>query len=100
MTPETLLNRWIVPLDRGIDYLSLAYGVKFEMPFIPKIVFSTNLEPATLADEAFFRRIRSKVLIPSIDDEEFDQILHRVAQLRRHPRPRRGRTCVGQLRER
>jgi hypothetical protein len=75
VSPETLLNRWIVPLDRGIDYLSLSYGFKFTIPCIPKIVFSTNLEPADLADEAFFRRIRSKVLIPSIGDAQFDRIL-------------------------
>ncbi len=79
LTPEELLNRWIVPLDRGIDYLTLDNGLKFELPCLTKIVFSTNMEPANLADEAFFRRIRSKVLIPSIDDDQFDQILHAVA---------------------
>jgi len=80
LTPEELLNRWIVPLDRGIDYLTLDNGLKFELPCLTKIVFSTNMEPANLADEAFFRRIRSKVLIPSINDEQFDQILEAVAK--------------------
>jgi hypothetical protein len=80
LTPEQLLNRWIVPLDRSIDYLTLDYGVKFQVPCITKIVFSTNLQPASLADEAFFRRIRSKVLIPPIDDAQFDEVLRRVAQ--------------------
>lgn len=80
MTPEELLNRWIVPLDRGIDYLTLDNSLKFELPCLTKIVFSTNMEPGTLADEAFFRRIRSKVLIPSIDDEQFDEILLAVAK--------------------
>jgi hypothetical protein len=80
MTPEELLNRWIVPLDRGIDYLTLDNSLKFELPCLTKIVFSTNMEPATLADEAFFRRIRSKVLIPAIDAEQFDQILTAVAK--------------------
>jgi hypothetical protein len=80
MTPEELLNRWIVPLDRGIDYLTLDNGLKFELPCLTKIVFSTNMEPANLADEAFFRRIRSKVLIPSIDDDQFDTILAAVAK--------------------
>ncbi len=80
LTPEELLNRWIVPLDRGIDYLTLDNGLKFELPCLTKIVFSTNMEPASLADEAFFRRIRSKVLIPSINDEQFDQILEAVAK--------------------
>jgi hypothetical protein len=78
LTPEQLLNRWIVPLDRQIDYLSLDYGMKFEVPFDSKIVFSTNLAPETLGDEAFFRRIKSKILIPTIDDEQFDEVLRRV----------------------
>lgn len=79
LTPEQLLNRWIVPLDRGIDYLTLDYGVKFEVPFDAKIVFSTNLDPQTLGDEAFYRRIESKVLVPPICDEQFDEVLRRVA---------------------
>jgi hypothetical protein len=81
MTPEELLNRWIVPLDRRIDYLSLSYGVRFEIPFDCKVVFSTNLEPAALGDEAFFRRIQNKILVPSITDEEFDIVLHRAAKV-------------------
>jgi hypothetical protein len=80
MTPEELLNRWIVPLDRRIDYLSLSYGVRFEIPFDCKVVFSTNLEPAALGDEAFFRRIQNKILVPSITDQEFDVVLHRAAK--------------------
>ncbi len=79
LSPEQLLNRWIVPLDRGIDHLSLSYGFKFVVPCVPKIVFSTNLEPASLGDEAFFRRIRSKVLIPPIADDQFDEVLRIVA---------------------
>jgi hypothetical protein len=79
MTPQELLNRWIVPLDRGIDYLSLDYGMKFQVPFDAKIVFSTNLAPETLGDEAFFRRIQSKILIPTITDDQFEEVLRRVA---------------------
>jgi hypothetical protein len=79
LTPEQLLNRWIVPLDRQVDYLSLDYGMKFEVPFDAKIVFSTNLAPEVLGDEAFFRRIQSKILIPTIDDDQFDEVLRRVA---------------------
>ncbi|MCX7621224.1 MAG: hypothetical protein N2037_10325 [Acidimicrobiales bacterium] len=79
MTPQELLNRWIVPLDRQIDYLTLDYGMKFEVPFDVKIVFSTNLEPKTLGDEAFFRRIQSKILVPTISDEQFEEVLRRVA---------------------
>ncbi|MCD9624533.1 hypothetical protein [Rhabdothermincola salaria] len=78
LSPEALLNRWIVPLDRQRDHLMLDHGVKFDIPFDVKIVFSTNLQPETLGDEAFFRRIQSKVLIPSIDDQAFDEILRRV----------------------
>lgn len=79
VTPEQLLNRWIVPLDRRIDFLSLAYGVSFEVPFDVKVVLSTNLDPADLGDEAFFRRIQTKILIGPITDEQFDWILARVA---------------------
>ena len=78
LTPEALLNRWIVPLDRQRDHLMLDHGSKFDIPFDAKIVFSTNLQPETLGDEAFFRRIQSKVLIPSITDDAFDEVLRRV----------------------
>lgn len=78
LTPEQLLNRWIVPLDRNIDYLRLDYGAKFEIPFLTKVVFATNLDPSRLADEAFYRRISSKILVPSIGDDAFDEVLRRV----------------------
>jgi hypothetical protein len=80
LSPEALLNRWIVPLDRQKDHLTLEHGTKFDIPFDAKIVFSTNLQPETLGDEAFFRRIQSKVLIPSIDDDAFDEVLRRVCE--------------------
>ena len=80
LTPEALLNRWIVPLDRQRDHLTLEHGTKFDIPFDAKIVFSTNLQPETLGDEAFFRRIQSKVLIPSITDDAFDEVLRRVCR--------------------
>jgi hypothetical protein len=80
LTPEQLLNRWIVPLDRQVDFLSLDYGLKFSIPFDAKIVFSTNLEPVSLGDEAFFRRIQSKILIPTIEDAQFDEVLRRVTE--------------------
>lgn len=83
MSPAQLLNRWIVPLDRRIDYLSLITGVKFEVPFNVKVIFSTNLPPAALGDEAFFRRLQSKVYIGSIEDSGFDEILRRVATARK-----------------
>ena len=78
MSPRDLLNRWIVPLDRRVDYLTLRYGVKFQIPFELMVVFSTNLEPSDLADEAFLRRIHNKIFVEAVDDKAFDQIFHRV----------------------
>jgi hypothetical protein len=78
MSPRDLLNRWIVPLDRRVDYLTLRYGVKFQIPFEMLVVFSTNLDPYDLADEAFLRRIRNKILIEPVDAQAFDAIFQRV----------------------
>jgi hypothetical protein len=80
LSPRDLLNRWIVPLDRRVDYLTLRYGVKFQIPFETMVVFSTNLEPSDLADEAFLRRIHNKILIEPVEAWAFDQIFGRVAQ--------------------
>jgi len=85
MTPAALLNRWIVPLDRQVDYLTL-HGRKFEVPFELKVVLSTNLDPDQLGDEAFFRRIHNKIYVGACTDEQFDWILDRVAT-------RHGITC-------
>jgi hypothetical protein len=85
MSPRDLLNRWIVPLDRRIDYLTLRYGVKFQIPFELMVVFSTNLDPSSLADEAFLRRIHNKILIEPVDAQTFDQIFQRVVAARRVP---------------
>ena len=78
LSPRELLNRWIVPLDRRVDYLTLASGMKFQAPFELMVVFSTNLNPRDLADEAFLRRIQTKVLIENVSTEVFDQIFRRV----------------------
>src|SRR6476661_1519796 len=78
MSPRDLLNRWIVPLDRRVDYLMLRYGVKFQIPFELMVVFSTNLDPADLADEAFLRRIHNKIYIEACEPGVFDQICYRV----------------------
>jgi len=83
MSPRDLLNRWIVPLDRRVDYLTLRYGVKFQIPFELMVVFSTNLEPADLADEAFLRRIHNKIYVEAVDAHSFDQIFIRVVQSRK-----------------
>jgi hypothetical protein len=85
MSPRDLLNRWIVPLDRRVDYLTLRYGVKFQIPFELMVVFSTNLEPSDLADEAFLRRIQNKIYVESVSPQVFDQIFERVISSRRFP---------------
>ena len=78
VAPQQLLNRWIVPLDRRVDYLTLASGMKFQVPFELMVVFSTNLDPEDLADEAFLRRIQTKVLVEDVTDEIFDLIVKQV----------------------
>lgn len=81
IAPRVLLNRWIVPLERGTDFLSLHTGKKFEVPFDQITVFCTNLKPGDLVDEAFLRRIRHKIKIDYQTESEFYQILHRVCDL-------------------
>lgn len=85
MSPRDLLNRWIVPLDRRVDYLTLRYGVKFQIPFETMVVFSTNLEPSDLADEAFLRRIHNKIYVEAVDPHTFDQIFDRVVKAKNMP---------------
>ncbi len=82
IAPRDLLNRWIVPLDRRVDYLMLRYGVKFQIPFEMLVVFATNLDPRELADEAFLRRIQNKVYVEPVEDACFDEILQRVVRAR------------------
>jgi predicted ATPase with chaperone activity len=74
ISPRDLLNRWIMPLDRRVDYLSLSYGMKFEIPFELQVVFSTNLDPVDLVDDAFLRRIPNKVYVADVEDQIFDRI--------------------------
>lgn len=73
-SPRDLLNRWIVPLESGIDFLGLQTGQKFHLPFVVLVVFATNLKPAELVDEAFLRRIRYKVFAESPTREDFLRI--------------------------
>lgn len=80
ITPGELLNRWIVPLSRDIDFLKLNSGTKFTVPFELKLVASTNLDPSDLGDDAFLRRLRNKVFVGPITDNAFNWILVRVAQ--------------------
>jgi predicted ATPase with chaperone activity len=83
--PRDLLNRWIVPLEKGIDYLTLATGRKIEIPFNVLIVFSTNIDPADLVDEAFLRRIRHKIEVGDPTPQEFVEIFKRACQAKRVP---------------
>lgn len=77
--PRDLLNRWIVPLENRIDYLTLHTGRKVEIPFDVMVVFSTNLPPKDLVDEAFLRRLRHKIEIGDPSYEEYREIFKRVA---------------------
>jgi MoxR-like ATPase len=77
MRPEELLNRWMTPLDRRMDFLTLPGGKKFEIPFDVLVVFSTNLDPRTLADEAFLRRIPNKVSVTYATREQFMEVFER-----------------------
>jgi len=72
--PRDLLNRWIVPLESRVDYLTLQSGQKFELPFMVLIIFATNIKPAELVDEAFLRRIHYKVFAESPTVAEFTRI--------------------------
>lgn len=83
--PEELMNRWIAPLDRHIDFLSLPGGKKFEVPFDVLVVFSTNLDPRTLTDEAFLRRIPNKINVAYATPEQFAQIFQQECTVRMLP---------------
>jgi len=80
VSPEELLNRWVVPLDRRIDFLTLAGGRKFEIPFEMFVVFATNLNPTFLGDPAFLRRIQTKIRVGEVSRKRFHQIFDRVCE--------------------
>ena len=80
MPAQAMLNRWIVPLEKRIDYLALDYGMSFYIPFELLVVFSTNLEPRKLGDDAFFRRIQNKVYVGPMEAHHFDEVALRVAE--------------------
>jgi predicted ATPase with chaperone activity len=77
--PEELMNRWIVPLDRHIDFLNLSGGKKIEVPFEMLVVFASNLEPTELVDPAFLRRIQTKIRVGGVTPDQFAEIFRRVA---------------------
>ncbi|MCA9991468.1 MAG: ATP-binding protein [Anaerolineales bacterium] len=88
--PRDLLNRWIVPMEKNIDFLALATGRKIEVPFELLLVFSTNLPPRDLVDEAFLRRIRHKIEITSPSFDSYREIFRRVCRLRNIPYDEQG----------
>ena len=83
--PQMLLNRWIVPLDRNVDFMTLHTGMKFAIPFDMLVIFSTNIEPRDLVDEAFLRRIRYKIKIDHPSEEEYEAIFKKVCQTNHIP---------------
>ncbi len=76
VSPSDLLNRWIVPLEEEVDYLRLNNGQTVVIPFRQLIIFSTNLDPYKLADDAFYRRIQMKVNIANPDLTRYEEIFH------------------------
>jgi len=83
--PRDLLNRWIVPLEKRIDYLSLHTGGKFPVPFDCLLIFSTNLAPQDLVEEAFLRRIHYKLHVLGPTEEAFEEIFRRCCAEREIP---------------
>ncbi len=83
--PQDLLNRWIVPLEKRVDYLALQTGKKIEMPFDVLIIFSTNLDPKQLVDDAFLRRIRHKIEVPNPTPNEYREIFRLVCKNKNIP---------------
>jgi predicted ATPase with chaperone activity len=79
-SPKELLNRWILPLEDRHDYLTVASGKKFEVPFEQLIIFSTNLDPKDLVDDAFLRRIRHKVEIEAPVPDVYEKIFNGVVK--------------------
>jgi hypothetical protein len=75
--PADLLNRWIVPLEKHVDYLTLVTGKRIQVPFEQMLVFATNLQPADLADDAFLRRIRFKLRLDDPTPEQFQELFRR-----------------------
>lgn len=78
--PQGLLNRWIVPLERRVDFLALHTGMKFEVPFDQLTIFATNIKPQKLVDDAFLRRIRYKIAVEHPTEHEYHSIFKMVCE--------------------
>jgi hypothetical protein len=81
-SPESILNRWVVPLERGVDYLSLRTGKKFPVPFDGLVIFSTNLMPTDMADEGMLRRLHYKIEVTEPSKEDYARIWAHVCNER------------------
>ena len=92
--PRDLLNRWIMPLEGGIDQLTFQSGESIQVPFNLMVVFSTNLAPGDLGDETFLRRIRHKVLVPNPQREHYLTILRTACETARVPFEEGGATYL------
>jgi hypothetical protein len=80
MAPEELLNRWIIPLENKQDYVTLPTGKKIQVPFQQLIIFSTNLNPHELVDEAFLRRVPYKIFVNDPEEDEYREIFCAAAK--------------------
>jgi hypothetical protein len=80
VSPEQLLNRWIVPLESRVEYLKLHTGKSFSLPFDELVIFSTNLAPRDLMDPAFLRRIPYKLEVVAPSREEYRRIFHIISK--------------------
>ena len=85
VSPRDLMNRWIVPLDRRIDYLALHTGKKFMVPFDVIVVFSSNLPPSQLADDAFLRRLGYKIFVGALEESAYRRVFMQVCETLRIP---------------
>ena len=83
--PRDLLNRWIVPMEKNVDFLALHTGRKIEVPFAVLLVFCTNLPPGDLVDEAFLRRIRHKIEVISPTFDEYRDIFQAFCEIKNIP---------------
>jgi hypothetical protein len=82
ITPRQLLNRWLVPMEQRHDYLMLRNGAKFRIPFDTLLLFSTNLQPAEVADDAFLRRISYKIHVGEVELDDYRRITREVCEAR------------------
>ncbi len=85
MSVDQLLNRWIVPLEKRFDYLNMASGKKIQVPFDQLVIFSTNLEPKDLVDDAFLRRIPYKIEVPNPPEADFRRLFEIMCKVTKIP---------------